>query len=74
MSKDMDPANLIAFQGHYDHWELTAQQRGPVVLKQRVVAVGGNLAITSTDAGATLDILIPLARSEEKDADPDSGR
>jgi signal transduction histidine kinase len=44
------------------------------VLKQRVVAVGGTLAITSTDAGATLDILIPLARSEEHDADSDSGR
>lgn len=68
-----DNGRGFAFQGHYDHWELTVQQRGPVVLKQRVVAVGGSLAITSTDAGATLDILIPLARSEEKDADSDSG-
>jgi signal transduction histidine kinase len=69
-----DNGRGFAFQGHYDHWELTAQQRGPVVLKQRVVAVGGNLSITSTDAGATLDILIPLVSTEEDDADPDPGR
>ena len=69
-----DNGHGFAFQGHFDHWELTAQQRGPVVLKQRVTAVRGTLAITSTEAGATLEILIPLGTTEEQHADPDSHR
>jgi signal transduction histidine kinase len=67
-----DNGRGFAFQGHFDHWELTAQQRGPVVLKQRVTGVRGTLAITSTEAGATLDIHIPLGTTEEQHADPDS--
>jgi signal transduction histidine kinase len=67
-----DNGRGFAFQGHFDHWELTAQQRGPVVLKQRVTGVRGILAITSTEAGATLDIHIPLGTTEEQHADSDS--
>ena len=47
------------FQGRYDLATLAARKLGPVSLKQRVAALGGRLEITSTAAGARLDIELP---------------
>ncbi len=47
------------FTGTYDFATLTARRLGPVSLKQRVAALGGRLAITSSADGARLDIELP---------------
>jgi signal transduction histidine kinase len=54
-----DNGRGFPFEGDYDHAKLDAQQLGPVMLKERVKALGGTLAIHSTRAGARLDIRLP---------------
>ena len=51
----------FSFRGCYDHAKLTEMKLGPVSLKGRIASLGGSLAIDSTDAGARLDIRLPLA-------------
>lgn len=38
-----------------------AQRLGPVGLKEKVIELGGTLAIRSAEDGATLDIRLPLS-------------
>jgi len=47
------------FHGDYDFATLTASKLGPVSLKQRVAALGGSLEITSSAAGARLEVRLP---------------
>jgi signal transduction histidine kinase len=54
-----DNGHGFAFHGHYDHATLTSLQLGPVLLKQRVEALGGMLEIDSTNDGAHLEIALP---------------
>jgi signal transduction histidine kinase len=56
-----DDGRGFPFTGRYDDAERRRVGIGPVVLSERVEAVGGTLAITSGSTGAKLEIRIPLA-------------
>lgn len=56
-----DNGRGFSFRGRYDHDELTTLKRGPITLRERAAALGGRLTIDSADAGARLEIAIPLA-------------
>lgn len=51
------------FQGHYDLAALTYLQLGPMMLRERIVSLGGSLSLDSTADGARLDIMVPLTSS-----------
>ena len=55
-----DNGRGFPFRGQYDHAALTRLKLGPVCLKERVKSLGGSLAIASTEAGARLDVILPL--------------
>jgi signal transduction histidine kinase len=55
-----DDGRGFPFHGHYDDADRRRLRVGPVVLAERVEALGGSLAIESSNAGARLDIRIPL--------------
>jgi signal transduction histidine kinase len=54
-----DNGRGFPFEGDYDHARLDALHLGPVMLKERVKALGGTLSIRSTPAGAHIDIRLP---------------
>lgn len=49
------------FQGRLAHGELAARGLGPVSLRERVAALGGELAVVSSPSGARLEIVLPVA-------------
>ena len=52
------------FAGLFTQAELDAARKGPLVIKERVRAIQGELTVESTPGrGARLEILIPMARS-----------
>jgi signal transduction histidine kinase len=55
-----DNGRGFAFRGRLDLAALTLRQTGPVSLRGRVAALGGDLVIDSSDAGARLEIVLPL--------------
>jgi hypothetical protein len=55
-----DDGHGFPFQGQYDHTDLTKMNLGPVTLKERIAALGGSLAIDSSDTGTRLEITLPL--------------
>lgn len=55
-----DDGTGFPFQGTYAFAQLREQQIGPVSLSERILSLGGDLAIDSTDLGARLDMRIPL--------------
>ena len=57
-----DDGKGFPFHGRYDHAALTALRLGPVSLRERVAALGGSLTIDSSEAGARLEIWLPLVR------------
>jgi signal transduction histidine kinase len=59
-----DNGQGFPFSGELEHEVLTREQLGPVMLKQRVDALGGSLAIHSGTHGAQLHIRLPLAARE----------
>ena len=58
-----DNGRGFSFHGHYDHATLMERKLGPVTLKGRITSLGGTLAIDSSEAGARLEITLPLPRS-----------
>src|SRR5574341_961713 len=62
-----DDGRGFRFQGHYDHVTLTEGKLGPVTLKERIIALGGSLAIDSSESGARLEIQFPIARAGTQD-------
>jgi signal transduction histidine kinase len=56
----VDDGRGFPFTGRYDDAERRRRGVGPVVLAERVEALGGSLAIASSASGARLDIGIPL--------------
>lgn len=54
------------FAGRLTLAELEAARRGPLVIKERVRQLGGDLAIESGDRGVCLDILIPRRTAPER--------
>ena len=59
-----DNGRGFSFRGTYDLAALQQMQAGPVTLKERVSALGGGLVISSSEAGARLDITLPLSPVE----------
>jgi signal transduction histidine kinase len=66
--KDRDDALMIRvqdngrgfpFKGTFTQADLDSQRLGPVLLKHRIAALNGNLAIESTPTGSVLEITIP---------------
>lgn len=55
-----DDGRGFPFRGDYDFATLKALKIGPVTLKQRIAEAGGTLRIRSTEAGAHLEIGLPL--------------
>lgn len=55
-----DDGHGFPFRGDYDFAALRKLKIGPVALKQRIAAAGGSLHITSSEAGACLDVRLPL--------------
>jgi signal transduction histidine kinase len=62
-----DDGRGFRFQGHYDHATLTEGKLGPVSLKERIISLGGSLAIDSSESGARLEIQFPIARAGAHD-------
>ncbi|HXH02444.1 MAG TPA: sensor histidine kinase [Candidatus Competibacteraceae bacterium] len=55
-----DDGRGFPFRGRYDLATLSARQMGPVALRERVASRGGQMVIDSSEAGARLDINLPL--------------
>jgi signal transduction histidine kinase len=55
-----DNGRGFPFRGRYDYASLTKDGLGPATLKERISSLGGSLAIDSSDAGARLEITLPL--------------
>jgi signal transduction histidine kinase len=51
-----DDGRGFPFQGRMEHEQLFAARKGPILIKERVVAIGGELAIESSGKGARLEI------------------
>jgi signal transduction histidine kinase len=64
-----DNGQGFPFHGQYDLATLTALQRGPVMLSERVASLGGSLRLDSSGAGARLDIRLPLLPPADQHAD-----
>jgi signal transduction histidine kinase len=45
--------------GHFDHDELVRQNTGPASLRERVIALGGRMAIDSTTSGSRIEVIVP---------------
>ncbi len=58
-----DDGRGFPFHGRYDLQALLATNRGPMTLKERVSSLGGSMIIDSSDAGARVEIRVPLASS-----------
>ena len=55
-----DDGRGFPFEGRLAHAELDARHSGPVIIKERVRAIGGHLAIESKPGrGARLEVLVP---------------
>ena len=54
-----DNGRGFPFKGSFSHEDLEKQRIGPVLLKHRIAALNGSLAIDSTPNGSVLEITIP---------------
>lgn len=59
-----DDGHGFSFIGEYDDAALRSQRLGPVSLKHRVAASGGEISIVSTSRGVRLSLRIPLSRDD----------
>jgi signal transduction histidine kinase len=57
-----DDGRGFPFRGTYGLAELNVMDKGPLTLKERVAALGGNLTLRSQDSGTLLLITLPLSR------------
>jgi signal transduction histidine kinase len=53
------------FQGRMEHDDCVASQAGPVSLQERLISVGGTLAIESNVTGSRIEMTIPLTDRPE---------
>jgi signal transduction histidine kinase len=55
-----DDGRGFPFEGRLDQAELDARRSGPIIIKERVRAIGGQIAISSTPGrGSRLEVLLP---------------
>src|SRR5262245_7168619 len=66
-----DDGHGFSFTGRFGLDELLRTQRGPVSIRERVLARHGQLLLTSSDAGVHLDIRLP--RNGSPEAAPSGG-
>jgi signal transduction histidine kinase len=59
MIRVRDNGRGFPFKGSFSSQELEKQRLGPVLLKHRIAALNGSLAIESTATGSVLEITIP---------------
>jgi signal transduction histidine kinase len=64
-----DNGQGFPFRGQYDLATLTALQCGPMMLSERVASLRGSLRLDSSEAGARLDIRLPLLPPAPHQAD-----
>lgn len=69
-----DNGQGFPFRGYYNLAALTYLKLGPMMLRERIASLGGDLALDSTRDGARLEILLPLAPPGGHDADTSSAR
>jgi len=55
-----DDGTGFPFTGTYDLPKLQAERRGPVTLKERVLALGGHLVLESTSSGSRIEMRIAV--------------
>jgi signal transduction histidine kinase len=65
-----DDGRGFPFQGRYDLAELIARNIGPATLKERIVALNGDLLIDSTDTGSQLFMTLPCLDIGKDEAYP----
>jgi signal transduction histidine kinase len=56
----MDDGRGFPFVGRVEHDEFVATKGGPVSLRERLVSVGGSLAIESTANGSRIEMTVPI--------------
>jgi signal transduction histidine kinase len=66
-----DDGRGFPLRGRHDLAVLARMDQGPVSLRERVASLGGDLIVDSSDAGARLEIALPLPASAR--AGPHSG-
>jgi signal transduction histidine kinase len=54
-----DNGQGFPFRGRFEDAELAERNLGPVMLRQRIAALGGRLVIETSDQGAQLEISVP---------------
>jgi signal transduction histidine kinase len=55
-----DNGSGFSFRGRHDQSALAQMNLGPITLRERVASLGGSLTIESGDAGASLEIALPI--------------
>jgi signal transduction histidine kinase len=63
-----DNGRGFSFRGRHDDAALAELGLGPVSLQERVASLGGALIIDSTESGARVDIMVPLATPTAQEA------
>jgi len=61
-----DNGQGFPFQGQYDLAGLTSLQLGPKTLRERIAALNGELIVHSSNAGARLEIAVPLRPHQDR--------
>ena len=59
-----DDGRGFPFRGRLEHEEIVSANRGPASLRERVVTLGGRMAIESKVAGSRLEITVPATIRE----------
>ena len=57
------------FRGHLDLAALAKRNLGPTTLRERIMALGGDMAVDSRTGGARLEIRLPLLMEGVANAD-----
>jgi signal transduction histidine kinase len=66
----VDNGRGFPFQGRHDAASLVRMRSGPVSLRERATARGGSLVVESSDAGARVEIVLPLTPRDSLDGGP----
>lgn len=59
-----DDGHGFPFRGRFDLRTLDVEEIGPLTLRERIGALGGDLVVTSGDNGSTVDATIPIVADE----------
>lgn len=68
-----DDGHGFPFRGRFDLRTLDVEEIGPLTLRERIGALGGDLVVTSGDNGSTIDATIPIVADEPDDKTTGTG-